>query len=197
MATAALPPFPTVSPNDACPAIVSPEDLDYLVEVLRLDGDKSESDLDNDVMAKAAELGIDITALPVAEQDPPTSRVSDSSASFPPCRRELTSSTSSQSSATSHSWDLDIVPTTTTLTKRPSDARRCSDTLSFSVYDKYISQLSPNISQPKFVKGVGAGEPGHVRFGFGTKRSLASFTNGFKTRKLWGKKPLSKSGAAT
>lgn len=177
----------TLPPNDVCPAIVSPEDVDYLVDVLRLDRGKSESDLDDEILAKAGALNIDITNIPTADQGP-TSRGSLSTASFPACRRGLTPSTL-QSSATSHSSVLDTMPT-----RRPADPRRWSETLDFSLYDKYVSHLGPNMSQPKFVKSA-AGGP--LRFGLSKKKSMANFRSGFMTRMPWGKRVFPKSGGAT
>ena len=192
MASAVVPPLTALAPNHACPAIVSPEDVDYLLHVLRLDGGKSESDLDDEILAKAGALGIDITNLPVIGQGQgPVSDVSESVASLPACRRDLTPSTS-QSSATSRSSMLEAAPTT-----RPPNARRWSDTLTFSLYDKYVLELGPNMTQPKLAKGA-ATEGAPPRFGFPKKKkTIANFTRPFKARKLWGKRPFPKSDGAT
>lgn len=198
MASAASPqPHPAFAPNNACPEVVTLDDTDYsyLVEVLRLDGGKSESDLDDEVMAKASALGIDTTdtSSSAAAERGPTSSPPDS---FPGCRsRSLLAQSSSKattaSSITSHSFTFDAFPTTS-WTKRSSDPPRFSETLDFSLYDKYLSQLGPNITQPKLVKALAvtvAGEPRPIRFGFPKTGSIANFRNGFKTRMLWGRKP--------
>ena len=191
--TATIPPLDALAPNGACPAIVSPEDVNYLVDVLHLDDGKSESDLDEEVLSRAGALGIDITSLPVLDQGS-ASHVSDSTASFTGCPRGLTPSTL-QSSATSSSSALEVMPSAMPL-KRPANARRWSETLTFSLYDKYVSELGPNITQPKFAKSL-AGGGGPLRFGFPKKKNIASFTIPFKTRMPWGKKSFPKSGGAT
>lgn len=198
MASADPQPFPSFAPNNACPAIVSPEDVDYLVDVLGLDGGKSESDLDDEVLAKAGALGIDVTSLSAAELAP-TPSAARSTASLPPCRRVPTLSTA-QSSATSHSSVLDSFPTTTTTTKRPADSRRLSETLTFSLYDEYLAQLGPNIKQPKFAKALTDGDVGQVnppRLGPAKKKGTSIFVSGFMTRMPWVKRSSPKSAGAT
>lgn len=192
---ASAPPLPLTafSPNHACPAIVSSEDVDYLVDVLRLDNGKSESDLDDEILAKAGALSIDITNLPTADQCP-TPGLSVSTAPFPACHRGLTPSTL-QSSAASSSSVFETMPAATS-TKHPADLRRWSETLDFSLYKEYVSQLGPNMSQPKFAKGRAA-TGGPLHFGFSKKKSISTFRSGFMTRMPWGKRAFPKSAGAT
>ncbi|MBE3112857.1 MAG: hypothetical protein IMZ46_20490 [Acidobacteria bacterium] len=195
MASADVQPFPTLAPNNACPNIVSPEDVDYLVDVLGLDGGKSESDLDDEVLAKAGALGIDVTTLSALAMAP-ASRVSGSTGSLPTCRRVPTLSTA-QSSATSYSSILNTFPAVTS-TKGPPNTRRWSETLDFSLYDRYLAQLGPSIAQPKFAKARADGDAGEStspRLGPSKKKGNSIFGSGFKSRMLWGKRALPKSVA--
>ncbi|SPO00060.1 related to ariadne-2 protein [Cephalotrichum gorgonifer] len=207
MASAAVLPCPALATNDnsnSCPAIVASGDVDYLVDVLRLDNGKSESDLDDEVAAKASALGIDVSVTRVAPTagQGPTSSVTNSPVSFPTCgTRSLAPSSQATTirSLTAPSLVPDVSPSTSS-TKLASEPRRRSDTLGFSVYDRYLAQLGPNITQPKLVKSLSttnAGEKNQTLFGLPTTSTLANFKNGFKTRMLWGKKHFTKSDTVT
>lgn len=187
MASAGVQPFPALTPGDACPGVTA-EDVDYLVDVLRLDSNKTESDLDEEIIAKASALGIDVGS---PRLGCPTPRASASTSSLSPCQTRDFAPSSVQSSATSRSSVPDAFSGSSAKgTLRP---RRWSGALDFSIYDEYVAQLGPNISQPKFAKASGAAddEAPQTR----KKGGMATLKNGIMTLMPWGRKS-SKAGIA-
>jgi hypothetical protein len=67
--------------------------------------------------------------------------------------------------------------------------RRRSKSLSFSQYEKYLTQLDPNLKQPKFLK-ESPPEPDAAPslFSISTRRSFISIKQNFKSRVRWKKK---------
>ena len=175
MASEGLRPFTPLTPRNAYPDVTA-EDVDYLVEVLQLDGNKTESDLDEDIIAKASALGIDVGS-PRLEGTSP--RASASTASLSPCQTRGYTPSSVHSSATSRSSVPDAFAGSSA--KGTLKPRRWSGALDFSIYDEYVAGLGPNISQPKFAKAGAADEAPQSR----KKGSMANIKDGIMTLMPW------------
>ncbi|KAH0430925.1 IBR domain-containing protein [Colletotrichum camelliae] len=167
-------------------ALPSPEDdeADYLDQVLRLSTQTNEAAIDEELVAKAAALGISTSGLtPDTTDGGPESR-----ASTVATQHVRTFSTASRDSAsttlTSHP-SLTTAPfAAATADVSPNSlARKRSKSLTFSHYDKYLSQLDPNIHQPKIQKAPppAALDPStHSLFSVSTRRSYFSIKEGIR-----------------
>ncbi|KAK8103763.1 IBR domain-containing protein [Apiospora kogelbergensis] len=144
--------------------IAPPElsDAEFLSQVLQTRADNTERWL-NDLINEAASLGISIsrpsTALS-APAEPSNFRTAESSVTLETSHTRTASSGSNGSSSTAMTSDDDnqhhCPPqkpnhdnnnnTTTSFL-----ARRRSRNLTFSQYDKYLAQINPNMTQPKFL----------------------------------------------
>ena len=170
-------PFAPFTPGKACDDVTA-EDADYLVDVLQLDdSSKTETDLDDEIIAEASALGIDVGIL---RPEGAARRTSDSTASLSPCQTRGYAPSSVHSSATPRSSVTDAFAGSSA--KGTLKPRRWSGALDFSIYDEYVAGLGPNISQPKFAKGV-ADEPPPTR-----KRSIANIKSGIMTLMPWGRR---------
>ena len=175
------------------------DDVEYLAEVLRPDGDKSEAELDEELIAKATALGIDASRSSTVERSAPSS---PGGATTPSCARTPPSSSRAtfRSISTSHSCpNFKTLPLNRT-GGVGADSRRWSQTLGFALYDKYLAQLGPNITQPKFLKtkvANGQDQPRRKRFSFTGKGGISIITNGFKTRIRWTRRAAAGLGVAT
>lgn len=171
-------PLTLLTPGNACPDVTA-EDVDYLVDVLQLDGNKTESDLDEEIIAKAIALGIDVGSPPLEGIAP---RASTSTASLSPCQTRGYTSSSAHSSSTSQSSVSDAFAGSTA--KGTLKPRRWSGALDFSIYDEYVAGLGPNISQPKFAKAGATDGASQAR----KKGSITNIKNGIMTLMPWGRR---------
>ncbi|KAF4480694.1 hypothetical protein CGGC5_v011127 [Colletotrichum fructicola Nara gc5] len=175
---------PDMAPSPA--ALPSPEDdeADYLDQVLRLSTQTTEAAIDEELVAKATALGISTSGLTPENTDAgPESR-----ASTVATQHVRTFSTASRNSAsttlTSHP-SLNTAPFTAATADVPPNslARKRSKSLTFSHYDKYLSQLDPNIHQPKIQKAPlpAVLDPStHSLFSVSTRRSYFSIKEGIR-----------------
>ncbi|KAF6834277.1 IBR domain-containing protein [Colletotrichum plurivorum] len=172
-----------------CPptALPSPEDDDseYRDQVLRLSSQATEADVENDLVAKATALGISTAALSPEKRN--TSSV-ESRASTVATQHVRTFSTASCDSAsttlTSHP-SLNATPATAAAVDPPPNplVRKRSKSLTFSHYDKYLSQLDPNIHQPKIQKApppIPLDASTHSLFSVNSRRSYFSIKEGIR-----------------
>ncbi|KAK0655877.1 hypothetical protein B0T16DRAFT_292868, partial [Cercophora newfieldiana] len=130
-------------------------DLDYFREVLRLPEGTTAADIEVKLATKANELGIQlpVSRCSTAEEQNVSG---DESARTVVSNHGRTASTSSNGSAntgltsqTSH--PSTVIPATLTESTNVVVTRRRSKSLTFSHYEKYLSHLDPNLSQPKFL----------------------------------------------
>jgi len=167
--------FPSLSPaelNDPHPPELN--DAHYAREVL---GCASEAARDQALTAKATDLGISLP-LPRPMTDGVPNTTSDSeSADTIVSQHGRTASTSSNdttntglTSQTSHRSAA--IPATLTETANIASRRR-SKSLSFSQYEKYLSQVDPTAHQPKFLNPPATREwPIGPLIGTGRRRSV-------------------------
>ncbi|KAK0729911.1 hypothetical protein B0H67DRAFT_638475 [Lasiosphaeris hirsuta] len=149
--------FPSLSLADQADAPSRPpelSDLEYFRDVFGHSSSITEADLEQVLAAKASALGVE---LPVPRcsitEDPNTS--AGESADTLVSHHGRTASTSSNgttntclTSQTSH--NSTVIPAALTESANVL-ARKRSKSLTFSQYEKYLSQLDPTLSQPKFL----------------------------------------------
>jgi len=144
------------SPAGQADVTARPElnDADYFRRVLCFPDGASDIDVEKTLLARAAALGLEIpiTAEPLTEE--PTSS-SDESGPTVVSHHGRNASTSSNGTAgtgltsqTSHRSTA-ILATLTEPTNVAATRRR-SKSLTFSQYEKYVSQLDPALNQPRF-----------------------------------------------
>lgn len=169
-------------------------DADYLAEVLRLTTEQSETNVDNELAAKAAALGISI-ARPSSHDQPNGSLAAESEITVTNNGhvRSLSAGShgSSSTAVTSHS-STQAVSNADSASNAASRVR--SKSLNFSQYDKYLAQLEPNLNQPKFVT-ITPSESAPSIFSVSTRRSYVSIKNGLKTKIRWKRKSSTPPGA--
>ncbi|KAI1079592.1 hypothetical protein F5B20DRAFT_570860 [Whalleya microplaca] len=124
-------------------------DVEYLSHILQRSPEETDAYL-NKLIMRATELGITVSRPSTAVSANDKRHVSGTESSITLDTHARTVSTGSEGSAstnlTSHSSsDGKQAPTGRILTRRRSRA------LSFSQYDKYLAQLNPSLSQPKFL----------------------------------------------
>jgi len=150
--------FPPLSPADQADAPARPPeliDLDYFREVLHLPDGATDADIEQKLVTKAGELGIQlpISRCSTAEEQNVSG---DESARTIVSNHGRTASTSSNGSANTGltsqtSYLSTVIPATLTETTNLVVTRRRSKSLTFSHYEKYLSHLDPALSQPKFL----------------------------------------------
>jgi hypothetical protein len=166
-------------------------DAAYFNEVLRLPIEKSESHVEDELIAKAHELGLS----PVLLSRDKRYTSSAESASTALTYHGRTFSTASKGSAstdlTVHSFTLGP-DASDSVSADHSDEKRQSKTVSFSQYDKYLAAVDKNLDQPKFRKASAAtADPSSKSlFSVSTKRSLASVKSNIKNKMRWRRKSI-------
>lgn len=195
--------------------ILPPEfdEAKYRIEVLRLTDGQTEDEYDAELAALAAELGIsfpeqapspvpgsDTTPTESAQQQqPPPGAECDADAAGAGSTVGPGSSTlPEQSPGTDrgqHRSDRTSLPQLITrddVTSPPSAPRRRPRVASFSIYDRYIAQLDPALSQPKFLEQQPPPQQQQAHpdsspgiFGAGARKSYRNLTDGLKTKILF------------
>lgn len=167
-------------------ALAELNDGDYIREVLQPGTNMaaSEMELEQVLEAKAEALGITIR---------PHTPIRDSSGSD--SRSPLSSharNTSTGSNDTTDTTPTTVPPSPTKSCEEPSlppspIARpRC---LTFSLYDKYLAQVEPDLNPPKFIKQTSP--PADVVpniFSLTSRKSVVTITNGLKAKVRWKKR---------
>ncbi|PNY24562.1 E3 ubiquitin-protein ligase ARI8 [Tolypocladium capitatum] len=159
-------------------------DAEYCAEVLQLPVDKSEVELDRELVAKANALGLEATLPLVSSYERDTSMaVSDSGEST---SQERTFSTASDGSASASLTPHSSIfgppsPDPAKLDAAPTPSKN----LSFSPYEKYLAQDGPMLDPSRSRKSSTAGGESSAQsiFSVSTRRSLSSFRSRMKLRK--------------
>jgi hypothetical protein len=163
------------------------DDAEYVARVLGLAVGKTESQLDDELDARAQKYGIPTTPLfqNVTDKRYTSSAESASTTQTPHTRTFSTASNTSASTAlTSHSSLF--APASSKVASKGKDGRPTKN-LNFSQYEKYLSQVDKNLDQPKFRRAVVAPPEVSARslFSVSTKRSLFSIKSGVKNKLRW------------
>lgn len=184
-----------IANNAADAMIVNPldelNDAAFVIEVLH--SGHTEEQLEEELVAKATALGITIPRPPSpVERD-----------NCPGAESDTTLSSSHNRSTSSSSDETADVAISSNQPERPNESadaagpalplpapRVRSRSLNFSTYDKYLSQVEPNLCQPKFLKLTPAAvDSARTAFGIQTRKSYISIKNGLKNRVRWKKQP--------
>ncbi|KAK4102225.1 hypothetical protein N658DRAFT_423975 [Parathielavia hyrcaniae] len=150
-AGAGTPNSPHAAPPELC-------DADYVRGVLNACDGETEADLEQRLMAKAAALGIEPAGLAGAqeekeeeEQEPIVGSPLDANGALAHARTG-----SGDSDGAAHDGigpqTLDHATVTTRAALVEISARRRSRSLSFSLYERYVSHVDPAIAQPKLLR---------------------------------------------
>lgn len=146
--------FPSPAGQADVPARPELDDADYFRQVLCLSDSASDIDVEKGLVARATALGLEIpaTAEPAVEEATSSSDESGPTIISHHGRNTSTSSNGTTgtglTSQTSHRSTA--IPTTLVESANTSATRRRSKSLTFSQYEKYVSQLDPALNQPKF-----------------------------------------------
>ncbi|KAI0476137.1 hypothetical protein GGR56DRAFT_641359 [Xylariaceae sp. FL0804] len=152
-------------------------DVDYLAEVLQLSVEKTEAYF-NTLVMKAADLGISTSR-------PPTAVSAADKRDTPGADSHATSDASHIRTASTGSEDSTATALTVHSSRDCHDvaakvlAGRRSRKLSFTQYEHYLSQVDPNLNQPKFISLATADSESNASlFSVGTRRSYISIKRG-------------------
>ncbi|GAB1311739.1 hypothetical protein MFIFM68171_01949 [Madurella fahalii] len=149
----ALQSHPAADPADGLPALPELRDADYLREVLGYDGDATEADVEQEMMVKAAALGVE---LPVSRrpdtQDDPSTPTGESAHTLVLQHGRTVSSASDETAATALTLQTSNHSIAVPATATEVSSRRRSRSLTFTQYEKYLSQVDPALDQPKFLR---------------------------------------------
>ncbi|KAK3310828.1 uncharacterized protein B0T15DRAFT_51304 [Chaetomium strumarium] len=135
--------------------LIRPPELDaadYISQVLNRSDGATEADIDQELIAKAVALGVELPISRRNSAQEPRGPGSDSG-DTPNLQHTRTASVGLSQTA-----DMDLAsqtsnraPAAATMLTETSDRRR-PKSLSFSQYDRYIRQVDPALDQPKFLK---------------------------------------------
>lgn len=153
-------------------------DLDYFITVLQLPGDRTENQIEDQLVSKANSLGI--STAPAADKRI-TSSVESASTAHHGRTFSIMSSGSTSTALTAHSSLFGpSMPEPRLSSSRPSKD------LNFAQYDRYLSIIDPQHNHHKFLKDTPPPSPTARSILSGkTKRNL--FKSGLKLR--WRRKP--------
>lgn len=176
---------PSLYPRDPVDA-PQLRDADYVREVLRRPDAATEADIEEELVARAAALGIELPAAERSDAQEPTTHARDS-ADAPDLQHGRTVSAGSNatvadSGMTSQNSHHAAALSPSALTE--ASLRRRSRSLSFSQYDKYLSQVDPALDQPKFLRpNEGKAErSAGVVIRSGTRKAVKGLTRSITTR---------------
>ncbi|TPX10683.1 uncharacterized protein E0L32_008417 [Thyridium curvatum] len=142
----------TTNPNGHQPGL---DENEYRAVVLHLTDSRSEADIDSELAARAAALGISTTTLSrpasaTAQKHPTNTSCAESAITVATAGHARSFSTGSAATAstalTSHSSLREIGKTDGAVLEV---IRKRADRLSFSQYDKYLANVDPDLKQPK------------------------------------------------
>ncbi|KAL2132038.1 hypothetical protein VTI74DRAFT_4297 [Chaetomium olivicolor] len=172
--------------------VVPPElkdDSSYIGEVLGQPGVATEEDIEQELAAKAVALGIE---LPVSgrHRNTPVHSSPDPEYAETLVQHSRTVSTGSDVTAdtlvTAQTSDNTTIPPSSPTTE--GLGRRRARTLSFSQYDRYISQIDPTLDQ-KFISNEKSEWKADVAVKPGTKRGVMGFTRSLASKLRGKRKP--------
>lgn len=167
-------------------------DAAYFNDVLCLPVEKSEAHVDDELIARARQLGISIPD--VSDKRYTSSAESASTAPTYHARTFSTGSNNSTSTAlTVHSSIFAPAVSDVNISEEKPKQKQRPPSLSFAQYDKYLTQVDKNLDQPK-IKNVSISTANESSskslFSVSTKRSLASVKSVVKNRIRWRRKSI-------
>jgi hypothetical protein len=186
----------TVPEKMAADAVARPPELsdaEYVRAVLLQPTSRTEEEIDEELLAAAQKLGIDISdpspaTTPCTPSDKPITPGTESVTTTPVRSHARTGSNASNGSGTTTAHRITSSPSafTDTLSPERTLTRKRSKSLSFSQYDKYLSQVDPNLHQPKFLSHSSSrsSETASI-FTDTTRRSVKLLKRGLTRRLKW------------
>ncbi|KAK5998815.1 putative E3 ubiquitin-protein ligase ARI10-like protein [Cladobotryum mycophilum] len=177
-----------VTPEEEAFTIPELNDSDFITHVLHLPADKSEAQIDNDLVARASAVGIAATLPSVASKRHTSSALSYTTFATFQDRSFSTASNGSYSTVLTPRSSIYGLPSPI-IGSELDEGRRDSKCLSFSQYERYLAALD-NPDQPKFLSAppVIDGSTQSV-FSVSTRKSFSSVRTGLRSRIRWRKRP--------
>lgn len=184
----------SLSPADLVGTVAnSPPELDeskYLHEVFGITTENAtatEAEIEKNLTEKASSLGIDVSNIKDKLRTPTaTSARSSTLVGAQQRSNTICSVDSTTGTETATGTDNDLASNSSaampaTLTQ--STSRKRSNTVNFSQYDKYLTQLEPALHQPKFSNPAApTRRPSHNIFGFGHFKGVRELRRGLTGR---------------
>ncbi|EFQ26574.1 IBR domain-containing protein [Colletotrichum graminicola] len=173
---------PDMAPWTAVLPSTEDDEAEYLTQVLHLAPEVSEAAIEDELIAKANALGISISRLSPEKRNTSSAESQTSTIATQHVRTFSTASRNSASTTLTSHPSLHAVPVTAD-TPPHSLVRKRSKSLGFSQYDKYLSQIDPNIDQPKIQKAspsITHGVSTHSLFSVSSRRSYFSIKEGIR-----------------
>lgn len=169
-------------------ALIELNDAGYLADVLQPGDKTSEEEIEEELMQRAAALGISIPpAIPTDSSN--NGADSDTTAFSSHARNTSTGSNETADTALSSQPSSPTLDRSSNNPNFPPSPRARSRSLNFSQYDKYLAQVEPNLNQPKFLKQLSPPvDDVPSLFSIGTRKSVISIKNGIKAKVRWKKR---------
>lgn len=179
-----------VERNRGASGTVDLDDAAYLSQVLRLPVDKSESQLDDELEARARQHGITISHSTSDKRY--TSSAESASTTQTPHTRTFSTASNNSASTTLTAHSSIFAPSSPKLYPTKGKDGRSNKNLNFSHYERYLAQVDKNLDQPKFRKAAVAPPETSSKslFSVSTKRSLFSIKSGMKNKMKWRRKSM-------
>lgn len=166
------------------------DEFEYLHEVFGIttaDATATEAEIEKSLTEKAASLGIDVSNLtdrlehPTSTLNATSSRSSTLVAAHQRSDAMCSTDSTTEGTETTTGTDNDSAAIPAILTQ--STSRKRSNTVNFSQYEKYLTQLEPALHQPKFSNpAVPTRRPSHNIFGFGHFKGVRELRRGLTGR---------------
>lgn len=174
-------------------------DQEYVRAVLKQPPGRTEDDIEKELLEEAQTLGIDTSApattRPCTPLQDPTITGTDSAVAIPSPRHVRTGSSASNGSDTDRAVQYSSTFPSAMTETSPSNmiTRKRSKSLSFSQYEKYLSQVDPNLSQPKFLPQTSTRPRAETTtgiFGESTRRSVKGIRKGISEKLKWRRRSI-------
>ncbi|KAG7136720.1 hypothetical protein HYQ45_005880 [Verticillium longisporum] len=178
---------PTDATTSATDDTTSPPELndtDYFNHVLHLPGPEAQTSLQRDLLAKAASLGIKLPEHMLStDQKRNTSSAESQGSTIATYHARTFSSTSSASASTALTSRSLLVDNNDSEASLKVDSAKRAKNTSFTYYDRYLTQIDPNLDQPKFLKSHSVELPDNSAqslFSVSTRRSFINIKEGLR-----------------
>lgn len=171
------------------PKLDEPEYLREVFGITTEDATATEAEIEESLTAKASSLGIDVSNLTDSLGNPTALNATSARSSTLVAHQRsntICSNDSTTGTETTTGTDHDMASNSSaampaTLTQ--STSRKRSNTVNFSQYEKYLTQLKPALHQPKFSNPAApTRRPSHNIFGFGHFKGVRELRRGLTGR---------------
>lgn len=170
-------------------------DQEYARVVLKEPPGRTEDDVERELLEATQAMGIDVFPPTTTRPCTPVQlaaigRTDSAEIATSPGHVRMRSCESNDSASTDHAeHSSNNSPSAMIETSPSSTVRTRAKTLSFSHYDKYLSQVDPNLSQPRFLpqspNGAGVETTTSGTLGESTRRGVRGIKRGLTQRLKW------------